>query len=384
MSQSSATPTPQQRNITLALYLPYAWTSSKFAPAGPWGPTSSQAFQIGLDSAAQLAVDEINNSSTGIHVSLIRFNSWDPIRPNPKAKYFSGGYSMLAAQKLVATHPEIAGVIGETFSSTTTYSGEVFSALKIPFCLPSQGSAIFSNKNKYPYVWRMVSGVAIQGSLFLKLLQTWGVTKVALITQDAGSGLSAGLSVISAFENSGIQLSVILRYTLPASTYKNMGFIMSELKRVDARYVIITSQNQDDPAFIYFRAFNQSLAGPGRVWFMNFSPSPTSGKFSDYGGINATQNLEGVVVLQTTPSYSQTAIEFTRRWLQLNQINNNSYPVVNGAPAANTPGSYDCVKTMVAGMMNFVANNASITSLSAPSIRSALIPSVFSNTAQSH
>ncbi|KAJ3018895.1 UNVERIFIED_CONTAM: hypothetical protein HDU68_010925 [Siphonaria sp. JEL0065] len=193
--------------------------------------------------------------------------------------------------------------------------------------------------------------------------------------QNSGSALSVGQTVLSKFTNANIEVALSLTFSLPASTSQNMAFMMKELKRVDPKYILLLSQNSDDSAFIYYKAYNNSLVGSDRVWITNFSPAPSM----DYGGINASQKLQGVVVIQPLPSHSTTEANFNSQWIQLNQQNATGYPVTNNVPAANIPGSYDCVKAMVSGLIGFAnANSVRISEL--PSMRPSFVPSVFSNT----
>ena len=118
-----------------------------------------------------------------------------------------------------------------TYSASTVISNEIWSYYKIPFCGPCQATPQLSNKNLYPYFFRTQSPV-VQS---IPLLQSWGVTRVAIVRGSDEMSYQLTLSLKKLlFENDIILLSeLIIPINIKPADYR---YMYNSLKNVDARH----------------------------------------------------------------------------------------------------------------------------------------------------
>ncbi|KAJ3138523.1 hypothetical protein HK100_012487 [Physocladia obscura] len=138
--------------------------------------------------AALAAVDLINKNPSilpGITITVKRFSDCGPWYPAALETYFgaSGGWAAsLMFQDIYENNPDVIGVIGNEYSTTTLAIAEELSLVEIPYCSATSASPRLSDKKKYPYFWRTITALGI-GDHICQVLLTWNVQRVAIIYQ---------------------------------------------------------------------------------------------------------------------------------------------------------------------------------------------------------
>ncbi|KAJ3267515.1 hypothetical protein HDU76_011768, partial [Blyttiomyces sp. JEL0837] len=191
ISHNEALPRPKL-NLTIAAFSPYA-------------VGDLYKYTVMTDAEIELVVNETNADPTILPdfvVNVRRFNAFDPAHALDSDLVDSGGYNALQAmnvcssggwESIVIANFEyvmnlignlefdlVIGGVGEHYSKSTVFTAQIFSQFKVPFCGVVQGSPALSNKNKYPYYFRMLPGV--KGTAVAALFKHWKVKRVALVT----------------------------------------------------------------------------------------------------------------------------------------------------------------------------------------------------------
>ncbi|KAJ3298548.1 hypothetical protein HDU76_006452, partial [Blyttiomyces sp. JEL0837] len=247
-------------NITFALYLPFAITDySTITASWEW--------------MAEFAVAELNNDSTilpNTYINLAKYNSWDPdfSTYDDTSIINSGGYSMVQAMK-IAEDPSVRAALGELWSATTVFSAEVFSQHKMPFCGQFQSTLRLSDKNKYPYYFRLNEARGF-GNYLVRLLRTWKVNRVALIVDDDPSNLAAvNIDIEPAFLSAGIQVITRVHLHKYQAVGKDFDDAFKSLIQVDARSIILLFFDLSIVTNIVILLVDSSLSlGTSRYFFV--------------------------------------------------------------------------------------------------------------------
>ncbi|KAJ3050330.1 hypothetical protein HDU99_008690, partial [Rhizoclosmatium hyalinum] len=166
-------------NYNIGFLLPYSLDDQ------PGVTTNSSTIKFNVvanDAAAEMAVQDFNAKSTlpgGGQFNIIRKNNWDPTFATNWQIVDSGGYSAIAATKMVQQNNTVA-VFGDYLDSTTSFSAEVLSYFQVPFCGATQKDPTLSDKSNFQYFVRMQNGYDY-GDHMLTMLALWNVTKVSII-----------------------------------------------------------------------------------------------------------------------------------------------------------------------------------------------------------
>ncbi|KAI9329970.1 periplasmic binding protein-like I [Obelidium mucronatum] len=166
-------------NLNLGFLLPYALDDQ------PGVTTNSSTIKFNVvanDAAAEMAVQDFNSQSSlpeKGQFNIIRKNNWDPNFSTNWQIVDSGGYSAIAATKMVQQNNTVA-VFGDYLDSTTSFSAEVLSYFQVPFCGATQKDPTLSDKSNFQYFIRMQNGYDY-GNHMLTMLALWNVTKVSII-----------------------------------------------------------------------------------------------------------------------------------------------------------------------------------------------------------
>ncbi|KAJ3229114.1 hypothetical protein HDU81_005643 [Chytriomyces hyalinus] len=258
----------------------------------------NSGFAYLADLAVTAAIDDINSNPSilpGIHVSLKRFTDCGPYYPKADADYWgnSGGYaSAVTATDIVENHKDVLGVIGNEFSNTARGLAQILSLEQIPYCTAVTGSPRYSNKHKYGYFWRILSNSS--GKYVAFILKYWNIKHIAIIYQadnELGTSTFSQIKSAVAQQNVEVLASIGLKTMFLDDT---MNTAVATLRRVDARYIIISGTSSFVGSVIYPMG-QAGLVGPDHVWIVYNRPKP-SADARDY------RFLKGMISVGSTAS----------------------------------------------------------------------------------
>ncbi|KAJ3075960.1 hypothetical protein HDU98_006271 [Podochytrium sp. JEL0797] len=221
------------------------------------------------DLAAAAAVAAINARTDILPYTTVRIKRFSDCQSQ------AAGYAMAEmAIEIGQDHDDVIAVVGSEYSGNTANAAEVLGQFKIPYCSSSASTPTLSNKNNYPYFFRLIQSTGL-GEYLALLYKSWGVGRIAIISQsddlmsrsltdDVHQGLAAhGIEVVT----------VINLYT--ALSKQMVKFARTELKIADARYIYISGQS-DFVSKIYFSLALTGMAGPQFVYMGNIPPTKIS------------------------------------------------------------------------------------------------------------
>ncbi|KAJ3327784.1 hypothetical protein HDU76_011143 [Blyttiomyces sp. JEL0837] len=341
-------------NITLAIFLPYAISDV------------SEDVTI-QDGQIELAINETNQDPTILpetYINILRVNNWDPeLESEAFGVINSGGFASLAAMEL-AQRRDVIVAVGEYFSKTAIYSTEVLSYYKIPFCQSGASSERLSNRMIYPYSFRMASSIMMECAAFASWLTYSKIKRVAIVSSFEPLSVNTKQLYEKALLAQGI--SILTSIYLSTEAYEKHEYTQAyaTIKEVDAS--------------------DYSLIGPRIVWGGLNLPFPDSGTVSDVYGPNAESLVEGYLYVVSPRYYgynTPNGEKFWQKWLDV-IASNPRLQNLTLDKTSSTAMPYDCVKTLVAGLHQFLQKNTQFTPemLANGSLNEHLLPSVFANT----
>ncbi|KAI9327034.1 periplasmic binding protein-like I [Obelidium mucronatum] len=369
--QESPIPLKQQNNITIAFMLPYQ-TFWNIPNATDHNPDATWYMQ--MDAAAELAVIRINSDPEILPkttVNILRVNNWDHSIGSDMGL---GGMAVVAMETVFDSH-NVLGVYAKTVDSISLVAAGIFSQLQMPMCGGDQNLPTLSDKQNYPYFYR-VTFSAKWGSPFNLLLKQWNVKRVAMVYDGTDKESIGGcLDIRNALFSSNV-IVLDYRYYMHESDF---DAILEEFKAVDARYIILCAQSWSNSYNLLERANQTGLVSPNHVWLATNPPIP-----EDYDGSPEDPRLEilsGIVI--PLPDFSPTTepnyIALEQFWKTQYEKNEYKYQVP-GWNWANT-GGFDCVSTMLHGFHQILLKqNSSSGTLGGGKLQSLLRHDAFSST----
>ncbi|KAJ3142048.1 hypothetical protein HK100_003243 [Physocladia obscura] len=339
-------------NYNIGFLLPYALDDE---PDGAINSSSIKFNVLANDAAAELAVQDFNYRSTlpgEGKFNIVRKNNWDPNFATNWEIVDSGGYSAIAATKIVQQNSTVA-IFGDYLDSTTSFTAEVLSYFQVPFCGATQHDPSLSDKSNYQYFMRMVNGYDY-GSHLLQMLAIWNVTKAAIIVgPDAyssayGDDISSTLSSNSAFN---VQAKLMISPEMQAAS--DYSYPLSVLNNVDSRYFIIAA-DANLTADFYYAARDAQFTGHDYVWLGINRPyiGDLALQQSLYGS-TAIDDLQGFFWLKDDiKSMNDSSVTaFVDRWMKLNKQNSSKYLITEtGELPTYVRQSYDCTMLLMTGI----------------------------------
>ncbi|KAJ3313510.1 hypothetical protein HDU76_002633 [Blyttiomyces sp. JEL0837] len=361
-------------NITVAVYLPYVITD----------PSSAAVFSV-MDAAAELAIDLVNNDPNVLSdtfVNIKKFNSWDPEIPENLFDLLnSGGYAVSAS--INVSESGVVAVMGDFSGTSTSFSAQIFSQYEIPFCGPTQGGVLFSDKNKYKYLFRMMGGVGY-GNYLLQLLRALKVKRVAIVT--AFDPVSQGLAQDTQRTLTEGKINILTKLVIRRDAYlqKNYDPLFNTLKHVDARYIIIFAGPYVTMDF-FFKAGDAGLVDEHHAFIGYNPPVPAHGDFENPAFTEpANKYFSGYLTIvpdmPDEPAYPMQ--RFMEAWAQHKSMYPQKYPELNPATIFFAINSYDCTSLILAGLDKLLKDNPNYTPemLANRQLQSLLTPDKFANT----
>ncbi|KAJ3330178.1 hypothetical protein HDU76_006262 [Blyttiomyces sp. JEL0837] len=329
--------------IRLALFMPYSI-----------GNIAQYYDTLQNDLEIQLAISEVNNDPNilpDLFVDTLRANSWDPYHTWDYPIVDSGGYTGSGL---------IHGVIGDKFSRSSRFSAQMFSLFKIPTCGLQTSSTRLSNKNQYPYYFRLND--IVRGNYFVRLLEQFGATKIALVVGYDEISRSIVNDVLKSLKQSNIQILTRESISVGMFNAHNYEAAYWNLRSVDARYIVILATG-DVTADFYFRSRssqrNTTLVDSRHVWVGLSAPIPTSIPITKYG-VNATNDLQGFVFMLSDAPDPNTPVvnKFFTRW---NAMVSRDPRFHYQTPGLGSGVAYDCAKILLLGYDKLLKQNPKLT-----------------------
>ncbi|KAI9345229.1 periplasmic binding protein-like I [Obelidium mucronatum] len=292
------------------------------------------------------------------------------------------GSAISTAMEIANEHPDVVAVFGELFGEITSYSAQVYGHYKLPFCGSSQVSAKLLNRVKYPYYFqaRSISGY---GDTLGLLLQSWGVSRVALVSSTSVSDITSNChAFMDVAEKYGIEIVAAISF----ANGNNVDQIARTLSSVDARYIILCLGQSTTAAVYYSLAYSTipRLVGPEYVYISQNIPVPysTADAIAKWGP-DYQKAAKGIIIIQ--PSNLETDYSKGLQNFLIKQVNVLQDPWTQNkltAKAIQAMGSFsalDCVGILAKGLDNLI-RNTSVAQLNSGDLRDSLNWTLFRNT----
>ncbi|KAJ3078965.1 Gamma-aminobutyric acid type B receptor subunit 2, partial [Rhizoclosmatium hyalinum] len=221
-------------------------------------------------------------------------------------------------------------------------------------CGDLQASPALSNKNEFPYYFRIYSGLGIHKHIYL-LLKAWGVRRVAILVGNDQFNRQTAADMIQLLGVNGIK---ILQVVHVGPLFQKST--LNALKIVDARY-ILTFVATASLSNMYFHC--KDLIGPKYVWIGVDNPSSSNPTDLEQ------QLLQGFILV--TPKNVGNRTLLNDRFAPGSELD-FSAPV----------GAFDCINTLLYGIASLLQSDASFTpkKLATRKLQKYLKPALFSNT----
>ncbi|KAJ3263298.1 hypothetical protein HDU77_010996 [Chytriomyces hyalinus] len=331
-------------------------------------------FSYFFDLAARLAIERVNSDSSmlpGIHVEYRRFSNCGNTWSKELESSYSGDSAGYAGSEMVREILEdpagVVGTIGFEFSRTVTVAAEVLSHYKvtvifpvvrvvltcvaqIPHCSSSAGSPRFSNKNKYPYFWRMISSADVCDHVHL-LLVHWGVKRVAMIRERNDElGFNVGADILQTFRAKGIQISAKIDISGNLDD-EDAVYAKNLIVNTQTHYIFVSGQAEFTASVLY-RLGKLNVTGSEYVFIGFTAPLPYGNPFE-----------EGYVMVSTLPDSTNLRYkEFNKLILSRTQVNtwsNGSLlsPDFDFIMSYGLDTAYDCTMAMLKGIEKLMKSN---------------------------
>ncbi|KAJ3104964.1 hypothetical protein HDU97_008712 [Phlyctochytrium planicorne] len=188
-------------------------------------------------------------------IDLVTVNTWDPKFAGAEEIYQidSGGYSTAAVYDAIQSLGNVVGIFGEFFSKTTKFTAGLVSEMKKPFCGGIQGSITLSNKQKYPYFWRMMSAKG-EAKHFARMYSEFGAKTVCIFTGIDDFSMSNARELISECRNIGMN-TYLMSITDEDRQTRNFKHYI-DMAKVQKCHFIFGSMPGDSLSALYVSAIN--------------------------------------------------------------------------------------------------------------------------------
>ncbi|KAJ3234849.1 hypothetical protein HDU78_005600 [Chytriomyces hyalinus] len=222
--------------------------------------------------AVLAAIDHANSNPSilpGVRVHLKRFTDCGEFYPEADVEYYgkSAGFAAaITATDIVDVHKDVIGVVGNEFSLTAKGIGQILSNAQIPYCATATSSSRFSDKNMYPYFWRVFANSRSQS--LAALISHWKVKKVAIIYEkDDELGFAALRTMKTSLSERKISIVSITGLN-PDFDAQAQEMMNTTLHRTDIRYILVLGQPYFVRSVLLTRE-EMRLSGPRYVWVTN-------------------------------------------------------------------------------------------------------------------
>ncbi|KAJ3291918.1 hypothetical protein HDU79_001900 [Rhizoclosmatium sp. JEL0117] len=250
-----------------------SWAYDYVTTVGPrtFNPNTQQTNIYVQDAAMAAAVDVINNSPDILPYTTVKIKRFSDCGPYAFTGYAPGYAMSVMATEIGEKHTDVIGVTGVESSITAKGTAEVFGNYQIPYCGAMSASPVLSDKEKYPYFFRVVASSGL-GNHVSTLLKAWNVTRMAIVVQTDDLASSAfGTDVRKAMERQKIDVIDVINIKAPL-TKDTVKFVAQSILRGDARYIYIAAAN-DLLSKLYFSLAVEGLVNSKHVYMGLQGPS---------------------------------------------------------------------------------------------------------------
>ncbi|KAI9099823.1 periplasmic binding protein-like I [Phlyctochytrium arcticum] len=279
--------------------------------------------------AVQLAMDEINNSSTllpGIQLQAVTRDSWTVQYEN--TSLVDSAAQALAATTELITDEAVIAVIGDLQSPTTEYEGLLTSYHKIPQFGPATSSPTLSNRDRYPYLYRMTHDQEQPAIFLVDYIKQMGWKRVAVLKTTDAFGTAVAEAVLARCAHNSV--TVILNqgfYQTGERDSITLNLALTNLANVGAQIVIVCA-NPYNTADIYYAAYDAGLVGREYVW-LGASGIGEEGDdlIAEYGPDAIPKSQGFIAAWPEGGQESPTGKAWLAKWDDLNKNDSYRYPM---------------------------------------------------------
>ncbi|KAJ3017082.1 UNVERIFIED_CONTAM: 3-hydroxy-3-methylglutaryl-coenzyme A (HMG-CoA) reductase isozyme [Siphonaria sp. JEL0065] len=287
-------------------------------------------------------------------VNILRVQGWDQqVHPGDGI----GGAAPVALE-IATIHQDVIGVVGDIADQSTMITAGILSQFKIPLCGGTVNLPALSDKQNYPYFFRVTFSNK-WGQDIAVLLKRWKVTRVAMIYDaDDIEGTGACLDIKNSLFSSNIVILANRHYHgLRSDT--DYDDIVSEFLLVDARYIILCAQAWGNSYYLAEAAEKAGLINPEHLWIVTQPPYPP-----DYSGSGDDPRLEKIVgMIWPTPNNEVASdpnfVSIQNNWVQLYEKDPLKYQVDHFT--WTNEGTYDCTGALLYGFDKLLRDNPQFT-----------------------
>ncbi|KAJ3083679.1 hypothetical protein HDU99_007327 [Rhizoclosmatium hyalinum] len=314
------------------------------------------------DLMMQIAVKMINENPyilPNTTVILRRFNDMDPTRHiGNNVSTVTTGFATITAME-IGKQKDLFGLVSAEYSSVLNYVGELTSVYKIPTCGLSQLSPRFSDKNLYPYFFRMISGMTGSrglGNNYVKLFRSWNVNRVGIIVQqDVTYSYLAAIDMKRVFSMNGILLLAECSGRTGLSL-QDIAWIATCLKTADTRYIVILGNPDFVSKVYYYAGSRHGLVNADHVWTSPVSPLPYTDPVTLFGP-DYYNYLPGFIQFSSNPTFNVTDLNLFSEIVRQAAIIADYPLTVDIVSFFDTPTAFDCAMTLMIGLDRMLKEN---------------------------
>ncbi|KAI9351392.1 periplasmic binding protein-like I [Obelidium mucronatum] len=319
-----------------------------------------------MDIGVQLAIENVNRDSNilpGAYINYKRFSNCDVNQAEKAEMGLTGGFGASRTPFDVYQNTDVVGLVGFEYSTTVRLSGEVFGQFKIPYCSASAASPRLSDKQKYPYFFRMVAGLGIERPFYL-LFKEWKVNRIAIIYQSNDEAACQTFKIINdKLESEGLSIPVkgSMRSELDAG---QLSHLHRSLREADARYIVILGQI-DFLGGVLWELGERGYTGPEYVFLSYADPQPPQMNYEKYP--NFSKYAQGfIVVAPATPdSTGQAYMDLNRQVFDKTHAIAKKFgmmpPDDDFISWYSVNGGYDCAMLMLRGFHKVMEESPNFT-----------------------
>ncbi|KAI9327031.1 periplasmic binding protein-like I [Obelidium mucronatum] len=368
---TSTIPSKQKTNITIAFIFPYRsfWN---FTTQDEYDQCMFCSWMRQMDSGAEMAVQEVNNRVDILPdtmVNILRVQGWNQ-QSLPGAGI--GGAAPVALE--LATNHNIIGAVGDVADQSTMITAGILSQFKIPMCGGTQNLPALSDKDNYPYFFRVTFSNKWGDDIAI-LLNHWNVGRVAMV-YDADEIQSTGACM-------DIKRSLFAANILILSSRHYHGLrsdndfhdILNEFRLVDARYIILCAQAWSSSYYLVEEAEKVGLLNPEHLWIVTQPPYPP-----DYSGSGADDRLEKIVGMvwpapKNQPPTDPNFISIQAKWADLFEKDPLRYQI--DYLTWTNAGTYDCAGTLLHGLDKLLRTHSQMSAQTLSQRTASRLPLIF-------
>ena len=215
-------------------------------------------------SAFYLALAEINNKADGIVDWMLPNTTLTFAYRDSKRDDSSAFFSALELTRDSFGGSGVSAIIGAASSGPSASAALVTARSATPQISYSSTSAILSDYNAYPYFLRTPPSDAFQAQGMADLLTgLFGYSAVATAASTDNYGSAGIAAFLTAASDLGMSVLTSVIFAKDSTAFDNQ---FDELKRVDARIIVVFCQASDAGPFMR-GAYEAGIGGSGYMWF---------------------------------------------------------------------------------------------------------------------